>query len=128
MGREMEGRFGREGTWVYLWLILDVWQKTTKFCKANILQFKKIIKWSEKKNYWEFRNKPSLLVTCFSTRMSKQSSRGKNSLSTNFTRISEFVVQLLSRAWLFPTPWTATLQASLFFTISACSNSCPLSQ
>ena len=22
MGREMEGRFGREGIWVYLWLIL----------------------------------------------------------------------------------------------------------
>ena len=37
MGRELEGRFGREGIWVYLWLILvDVWQKTTKFCKAVI--------------------------------------------------------------------------------------------
>ena len=32
---------GREGTCVYLWLILvDVWQKTTKFCKAIILLFK----------------------------------------------------------------------------------------
>ena len=32
---------GKEGTWVYLWLILvDVWQKTTKFCKAIILQLK----------------------------------------------------------------------------------------
>ena len=42
MGREMGGRFGREGTWVYLWLILvDVGQKTTKFCKAIILQLKK---------------------------------------------------------------------------------------
>ena len=30
-----------EGTWVYLKLILvDVWQKTTKFCKAIILQLK----------------------------------------------------------------------------------------
>ena len=28
MGREVGGRFGREGTWVYLWLILvDVWPK-----------------------------------------------------------------------------------------------------
>ena len=36
---EMGERFGREGTLVYLWLILvDVWQKTTKFCKAIILQ------------------------------------------------------------------------------------------
>ena len=38
MGREMGG-----GTWVYLWLILvDVWQKTRKFCKAIILQLKTI--------------------------------------------------------------------------------------
>ena len=38
-------------------------------------------------------------------------------------------VQSLSRVWFFVTPWTATHQASLFFTISwACSNSCPLSQ
>ena len=42
---EMGGRFGREGTWVYLWLILvDVWQKTTKLYKAIILQFKKTFK------------------------------------------------------------------------------------
>ena len=38
MGREMGGRSRREGIWAYLWLILiDVWQKTTKFCKAIIL-------------------------------------------------------------------------------------------
>ena len=40
MGREMGGTFAREGTWVYLWLILDVWQKITQFCKAIILQLK----------------------------------------------------------------------------------------
>ena len=40
--KEMERMFGREGTWVYLWLILvDVWQKITKFCKTIILQWKK---------------------------------------------------------------------------------------
>ena len=44
MGRQMGRRFGSEGTWVYLWLILaDIWQKTTKFCKAIILQLKKRI-------------------------------------------------------------------------------------
>ena len=38
-------------------------------------------------------------------------------------------VQLLSRVWLFVTPWTAASQASLSFTSpGACSNSCPLSQ
>ena len=41
MGRETGGMSGRKGTWVYLWLILvEVWQKTTKFCKAIILQLK----------------------------------------------------------------------------------------
>ena len=41
MGREMGGRFKRERTYVYLWLIyVDVWQKTTQFYKAIILQLK----------------------------------------------------------------------------------------
>ena len=36
------GRFEREGTHVYLWLIhVDVWQKTTEHCKATILQLKR---------------------------------------------------------------------------------------
>ena len=49
--REMEGRSGKEGTWVYIWLILvDVWQKTTKFCKAVILQLKNWNKRIKKKN------------------------------------------------------------------------------
>ena len=31
--------FKREGTAIYLWLIhVDIWQKTTTFCKAIILQ------------------------------------------------------------------------------------------
>ena len=37
-------------------------------------------------------------------------------------------VQLLSHVWLFVTPWTPAHQASLSFTISQSSNSCPLSQ
>ena len=41
MRREMGGRFKREGIYVYLWLIhVEVWQKTTKFCKAIIFQLK----------------------------------------------------------------------------------------
>jgi len=46
MWREMGGRFKKEGAYVYPWLILvDVRQKTTKFCKAIILQLKnKLIK------------------------------------------------------------------------------------
>ena len=39
MEREMGGRFKKEGTYVHVWLIhVDVSQKTTKFCKAIILQ------------------------------------------------------------------------------------------
>ena len=39
MGRKMGRRFKREGTYVYLWLShIDIWQKTTKFCKEIILK------------------------------------------------------------------------------------------
>ena len=38
---EGDGKKEGEGTYVHLWLIpVDVWQKTTKFCKAIILQLK----------------------------------------------------------------------------------------
>ena len=41
MAGEMGGRFKREGTYVYLWLIhVDVWQKPTQYFKAIILQLK----------------------------------------------------------------------------------------
>ena len=37
----MGGRFRREGTYVYLWLIhVDVWQKSTQYYKAIILPLK----------------------------------------------------------------------------------------
>ena len=39
MGRKMGRRFKREGTYVYLWLShVDIWQKTTKFCKEITLK------------------------------------------------------------------------------------------
>ena len=41
LGREVGGRFRREGTYVFLQLIhVDVWQKLTQHCKAIILQLK----------------------------------------------------------------------------------------
>ena len=47
---EVGGRFKREGTCVYPWLIhVDVWQKPTQHCKAIILQLK-INKLKKKKN------------------------------------------------------------------------------
>ena len=49
-GREMGGRFETEGIRVYLWLIHgEVLQKTAKFCKAIILQYKKKLKKKKKK-------------------------------------------------------------------------------
>ena len=46
-GRDMRGRFKREGIYVYLWLShVEVWQKTAKFCKGIILQLKKKKKYS----------------------------------------------------------------------------------
>ena len=48
-GREMGGRFKTEGIHVYLWLIRgEVSQKTVKFCKAIILQYKKKLKKKKK--------------------------------------------------------------------------------
>ena len=45
VGWEVEGRFKREGTYVYLWLIhADIQQKPTQCCKTIILQLKKKIK------------------------------------------------------------------------------------
>ena len=39
MGWEVEERFKRKETYVYLWLVhADVWQKPTQHCKAIILQ------------------------------------------------------------------------------------------
>ena len=43
-GWEVGGRFKREGMYVCLWLIVDVWQKPTQNCKEIILQLK-IYKW-----------------------------------------------------------------------------------
>ena len=41
-GVEEGGRFKREGTYVYLWWIhVVVWQKSTQYCKAIILQLQK---------------------------------------------------------------------------------------
>ena len=41
----MGGRFKKEGTYVYLWLIcVDVWQKPIQCCKEIILQLKKLFK------------------------------------------------------------------------------------
>ena len=41
MGREVGGRFKREGTYAHLWLIhVDVWQKPTQYYKTIILQLK----------------------------------------------------------------------------------------
>ena len=38
---EVGGRFKRERTYVHLWLIhVDVWQKSTQYCKVIILQLK----------------------------------------------------------------------------------------
>ena len=39
MGWEVGGRFKREETYIYLWLI-HVWKKPAQYCKAVILQLK----------------------------------------------------------------------------------------
>ena len=42
MGREVGGRFKKEGKYVYFWLIhIDVWQKPSQYCKVIIFQLQK---------------------------------------------------------------------------------------
>ena len=42
MGWEVGGRFKREGTYIYLWLIhVEVWQKPTQYCNYPTLKNKK---------------------------------------------------------------------------------------
>ena len=56
----MGGRFRREGTYVYLWLIhVDVWRKPTQYCKAFILQLK-----INKLNYKKKKKWPLLPLSC----------------------------------------------------------------
>ena len=43
-GGGVEGRFKREGTYVYLRLIHNVWQKPRKHCEESMLQLKIKIK------------------------------------------------------------------------------------
>jgi len=52
---EVGGRFKREWTCVYLWLIhVDVWQKPIQHCKAIILQLKinKFLKYGKERSGW----------------------------------------------------------------------------
>ena len=45
MGSEVGGRFKREGTYVYIWLIhVPIWQKPSQYCKVITYQLEKKFK------------------------------------------------------------------------------------
>ena len=70
-----------------------------------------------------------LLLTCWGSHMLSQRNSDVRLAFSYISLTVLLVVQLISHAQLFVTPWTAACQASLSFTIHwACSNSCPLSQ
>ena len=55
-GWEVGGTFRRAKTHVYLWLVLDVWQRPTQYCKAVIFPLKvnfkkKLLRKYETKRY-----------------------------------------------------------------------------
>ena len=88
MGWERGGRFKREGIYVYPWLIhVEIWQKTTKFCKAIILQLRK------KKMKFIFSPLGSGLFWCFSS--SKSRSRG----FAHFFSFSKNAVTIIWMSW-----------------------------
>ena len=65
MGRELVGTFKREGIYVYLWLIqVEVWQKTTKFCKAIILQKKEKERQVLRRGESDFQNYHVIMFKC----------------------------------------------------------------
>ena len=60
MGWEVGGRFKREGTYVYLWLIhVDVRQKPTQYCKVITLQLK--INRLKNKHFWSLYTNNSVI-------------------------------------------------------------------
>ena len=94
---EMQVRFNREGTHVYLWLThVDVWQTPTQYCKAISLHLNKN-KLRKKYIYREFPSSPVVRTLRFHSRR-----HGFNPCAWS-----------LSRVWLFVTPWTVAHQAPL---------------
>ena len=77
--------------------LVDIWQKTTKFCKATILQLKKKKDESYRKSIGTIAFSNSHNFYLYAPR--------------HYTSVSS--VQLLSHVWLFATPWIAACQASL---------------
>ena len=52
MGWEVGGKFKREGTYIYLWLIhVDVWQKPTQYCNYPPIKNKRKNTWSVNLKY-----------------------------------------------------------------------------
>ena len=84
----------REGIYVYLWLIhLEVWQKTTKFCKAIILQLKKKLKAS-----------CSLISNCNIKHYKSKLGTGKK---THTQRDITLPAKIhIAKAMFFPESWT----------------------
>ena len=61
MRREVGGKFKREGTYVYLRLIhLDVWQKSTQYCKAIVFQLKINKYFKKKRNTYVWDSCPAI--------------------------------------------------------------------
>ena len=87
----MGGRFKREGTYVYLWLIhVDIWQKPTQYYKAIIL----LLKINTLKNTDFYKSLKKMKQKVFKNISLKMCSSGFQFSS----------VQSLSRVQLFATP------------------------
>ena len=82
--------------------LVDIWQKTTKFCKATILQLKK----EKDESYREY-----IGTIAFSNSHHFYLYAPRHYISVSS-------VQSLSRIWLFVTPWITACQASLSITNS----------
>ena len=110
----MEGRFRREGTYVYPWLIhVDVRQKPTQYCQAVILQLK-INKVKNKKRLCASNAGDRGLKPDWGTKIPNAAWWLKKKTTLNYNTYMGYVcVCVLSRVRLFATPRTVAHQAPL---------------
>ena len=94
MGREMGGRFKREGIYVYLWLIhVEVWQKTTNSVKQSSFNKKKKIEKKLQKTCFFMGKRAytrlSSLLTCLQAQRPPKTTHSPNDSWIRLTELTK---------------------------------------
>ena len=112
------GRFKREGTYVYLWLIyVDVWQKPTHYCEAIIFQLK-INKYEKEQKILKNRTKARAHTHTKYANWSKQviAATGSMELEHGNPPHSAYThTSFILEFWCYPKQNTWTIPIDTFF-------------